>query len=548
MKKFFRIAYLVVTLFFLGNILFSHMNLNPIYPETAFFYCVVVTVYLGLHCLRRMGAFIVSRQSGAVSVNYERNGVSIPKWTLVVAGICWGAYLVVSVGSTVIFNVNAYRNQMPNFREGEFNADVQLVDTTQLPVVDREMAKKLADKKLGENPSLGSQVVLGEPTVQMVDGELVWVAPTYHSGFFKWITNLSGSQGYVIVSATNPQDVRYVDSHRIKIQPGAYLFDGLSFYARFFGAPFTGLTDYSFELDDEGNPYWVISTYRNTWGFRLPEATGALIINAETGARQKYTLSNLPEWVDRVQPEDFIIQQIDNKGQYINGFLNFADKDKYKTSPGDIIVYNNGDCYLFTGITSVGADESAIGFVMVDMVTKEPTIYRISGATEQSAQKSAEGKVQQFGYYASWPIIVNVNGTPSYFMTLKDDEGLLKQYAYVSVKDYLVVGVGESVPEAKVNYEKALRQNVSNDTTIAETTAKTASGTVQRISAEYNTSGTVYRFVLEGRPDKLFTAAASLSEELAITREGDSVRVEYLDNGAGLCEVTGFDNLAFEQK
>ena len=130
---------------------------------------------------------------------------------------------------------------------------------------------------------------------------------------FKWITNLSGSQGYVIVSATNPQDVRYVDSHRIKIQPGAYLFDGLSFYARFFGAPFTGLTDYSFELDDEGNPYWVISTYRNTWGFRLPEATGALIINAETGARQKYTLSNLPEWVDRVQPEDFIIQQIDNR-------------------------------------------------------------------------------------------------------------------------------------------------------------------------------------------------------------------------------------------
>ena len=217
-------------------------------------------------------------------------------------------------------------------------------------------------------------------------------------------------------------------------------------------------------------------------------------------------------------------------------------------SEGEREFYNNGDCYLFTGVTSVGADESAIGFVMVDMVTKEPTIYRISGATEQSAQKSAEGKVQQFGYYASWPIIVNVNGTPSYFMTLKDDEGLLKQYAYVSVKDYLVVGVGESVPEAKVNYEKALRQNVSSDTTITQTTAKTASGTVQRIAAEYSASGTVYRFVLENRPDKLFTAAASLSEELAITREGDSIRVEYLDNGAGLCEVTGFDNLAFEQK
>lgn len=548
MKKFFRLAYPLVTVLLVGNVLFGHMNLNPLYPESAFFYCVAISAYLGLYCLQRMGSFVVdSMPSGAAAVRYQRNGAGVPRWIFIVAGICWGAYLVVTIASTVIFNVNAYRNQMPDFREGEFTADVQLVDTAQLPVVDREMAQKLADKKLGENPSLGSQVVLGEPTVQMVDGELVWVLPTYHSGIFKWLTNLSGSQGYVIVSATNPQDVRYVADHRIRIQPGAYFFDNLMFNARFLGAPFTGLTDYSFELDDDGVPYWVVTTYKNLWGFRLPEATGALIINAETGAKQRCMIADLPAWVDRVQPEDFIISQLDNKGEYVNGFLNFADKDKYQSSPGDIIVYNNGGCYLFTGITSVGADESAIGFVMVNMVTKQPTIYRISGATEESAQKSAQGKVQQYGYYASWPIIVNVDGVPSYFMTLKDAEGLLKQYAYVSVRDYQVVGVGESVPETKVSYEKAMRQNPAADTTVVGSTEK-AGGTVARIAAEYSPSGTVYRILLAEHPEKLFTAAASLSEELAITREGDKVELEYIETGSGLCEASSFDNLAFSQQ
>ena len=163
---------------------------------------------------------------------------------------------------------------------------------------------------------------------------------------------------------------------------------------------------------------------------------------------ETYAIDQLPEWVDRVQPEDFIMTQLNNKGEYVHGYLNFSDKDKYRTSPGQTIIYNDGSCYLFTGLTSVGADESAIGFVMVDMVTKEPRLYRISGATEMAAQQSAQGKVQQYGYQAAFPLIVNMNGVPTYFMTLKDTEGLIKQYAYVSVEDYQTVAVGESISEA----------------------------------------------------------------------------------------------------
>lgn len=529
--------------------LFNHLNLNPLYPESAFAYCVLITALVAICTYDKFGRFVTSTgSSGVVGVTFVRSG-SLKKWPVYLVGILWGAYFIVSIGSSVLFQVNAYRDQMPELTEMSFAEDFDTVDINQLPIVDKAMAAKLADKKLGERPSLGSQVVLGEPTLQQVNGQLLWAVPTYHSGLFKWLTNMEGTPGYVTVSATNPQDVQYVDGYRIKYQPGAYLWQDLMFYARFAAAPFTGLTDYSFELDDTGRPFWVISTYKNLRGFALPEATGAVVLDCATGESQMYTIDTLPEWVDRVQPEDFIMTQLTHKGEYVHGYLNFSDKDKYRTSPGEAILYNKGRCYLVTGLTSVGADNSAIGFVMVDMVTKEPHMYRISGATEMAAQQSAEGKVQQFGYDAAFPLIINLNGRPTYFMTLKDAEGLIKQYAYVSVEDYQTVGVGETITEARLSYEKALKaspggQSVGN----IQQELKTLTGTVARIGGQSTSSGTAYYFVLESPADQLFTVQGSLSDELPLTQAGDRVKIAYYPRETGSQEVAEFDNLEFSQR
>lgn len=208
-----------------------------------------------------------------------------------------------------------------------------------------------------ERPSLGSQVYLGEPTKQLVNGKLVWVVPLHHSGLFKWFTNMSGTPGYVVVSATNTNDVEYVEDYKIKYQPNSYLLDDLQRHLRLNGALFDGITDYSFELDESGQPYWIVTSYKNTRGFALPEAKGIYAVNASTGDVQYYSIDEVPDWVDRVQPEDFIVNQINNKGEYVHGIFNFSDKDKYRTSEGEAIIYNNGDCYLFTGLTSIGQDE-----------------------------------------------------------------------------------------------------------------------------------------------------------------------------------------------
>ncbi len=545
MKKTSTKLYIVATIFFVFNILANSMNLNPIYPATAFFYAFMITVYAAIWIITSAGKIVLERtEQGMLNVDFKKSKPLPKKAIYLVIGV-WILYFGVSIYSSVLFHPATYRDQMPDYRTGDFSSEIQAIDIEQVPIVDMALARNLADKKLGERPSLGSQVNLGTPTIQTVNGELVWVVPLYHSGFFQWVTNMEGTPGYIVVSATNTNDVEYVEGYNIKYQPSAFFFDNLYFHTRFTQALFTGTTDYSFELDDDGNPHWVITTYKNIVGFALPEATGVIVIDAQTGEGEEYSLDEIPDWVDRVQPENFILQQINNKGEYVRGVFNFSDKDKYKTSEGNIIVYNNDRCYLFTGITSVGADESAIGFVMVDMVTKEPVLYQMAGATEYAAQGSAEGKVQQYGYYASFPLILNVEGVPTYFMTLKDADGLIKQFAYVSVRDYLIVGVGETSQDARENYLDALNDSgIDTSIPVDEETVKTATFTIDRIGQQYAGEESIYRFTSNEYPQLIFDAQSSLSAALSLTLVGDSVTIEYIQHTEDdvLVQVTEFVN------
>ncbi len=528
----------------------SSPNLNPLYAEGAFFWCVLVTVIVMINAFFQWSGSLSDvfvQQEGGVQVNMPeftqfKNLGKISKYVLVVV---WGAFFALTIYSTVFFHWQSYRDQLGEPEVKTFSSDVQPIDLAQIPIVDERLAINLADKKLGERPSLGSQVMLGNPTIQMVNDKLVWVVPLEHSGLFQWINNLEGTPGYIIVSATNVNDVEYVDSHLLKYQPNAYLLDNLTRYVRFNSALFNGITDFSFELDEEGVPYWVITTYENLKGFALPEATGVLTVNASTGDIAEYGIDNIPDWVDRVQPVSFIVNQIYNKGEYVHGFLNFSDRDKYMPSEGSAIIYNNGNCYLFTGLTSVGNDESAIGFMMVDMVNKDTILYQMNGATERAAESSAEGKVQHLGYNASFPIILNVSNRPSYFMTLKDQEGLIKQYAFVSVESYSTVGVGETIQDALRDYNNALMQEgIGGDLSVEGAEEKSITGTVLRIESQFDGTQTVYHLLVDSDDSVVFTATTSVSAELSITQPGDTVSISYLEPviESPIINVTAFDN------
>ncbi len=547
MKKHRLLIFGGITLVAFLYFIIEAVNLNPFYSEGAFFWCALITAYIAGWVVLKFGSILpklsVDESTGRVNMG---QGQPIPRKIKLLLAAPWIFFIAMSILSSPLINWVSYRDQLGEPEVKTFSTDIQVLDTSQIPIVDASLALNLADKKLGERASLGSQVYLGEPTIQLFNEKLVWVVPLHHSGLFQWINNMEGTPGYIVVSATNVNDVEYIEGYNIKYHPSSYLHHDLERFLRLTAVPFVGITDYSFELDDSGQPYWVVTTYENQKGFALPEATGVAILNASTGETEIYTTDNVPEWVDRVQPESFVLQQISNKGEYVHGIFNFSDRDKYKPSQGHAIVYNNGTCYLFTGLTSVGQDESAIGFMMVDMVTKQPILYQMNGATERSAQSSAEGKVQHLSYNASFPIIINVNGNPTYFMTLKDNEGLIKQYAFVSVTNYSSVGTGETIEEAMSDYQRVLQNDgVTSPDIQTSDFEETLSAEVIRIASEFNGTETVYKMLLEGYEESIFIVPARISDELALTQVGDNITIKYYNNSDLIINVFEFNNRTF---
>lgn len=542
----------VVTIVYLIGIYLLSININPIYASGIVFwitYLCLIGIGLCISVLSTFPSVVKSYIVEGKEYTYNHHKISLKNkifftgLALIIAPSI--LYSLLSFFSSPLFWSKDYTDQLGKSEVRNFTSDVEAMDIKQLPIVDEALAYKLADKKLGEKPSLGSQVTLGEPTIQKVDGKLIWVVPLEHSGFFKWIFNSKGTPGYIIVSATDPKDIRYVDKYNIKYQPDAFFAQDLTRTVRFGDALFEGITDYSFELNDKGEPYWVVSVYDKKKLLALDEITGVVVVNAQTGETNKYSLDNIPEWIDRVQPRDLINEQINNRGRYVHGVFNFSNKDKYQTSEGNIIVYYNDNCYMFTGLTSVGSDESATGFIMVNLKTKESIVYQMSGATEYSAQQSAEGKVQHLGYKAAFPLIVNVNGTPSYFMTLKDKEGLIKQYAFVSVRDYTAVGVGESVSDALLSYNQALRGSTDDIDNPTDKQIKNITGVVDRIAIERTNQTTVYKIILKEISDKMFVFSYDVSNELAITKEGDNVTISYFDVNTKVIDGRSFNNNSY---
>ncbi len=450
------------------------------------------------------------------------------------------------IGAPLFYNKTMYK-QLGKVEEKEFSEEIENLQITQIPYVDTRLAAKIGDKKLGEDAALGSQVEVGEFTVQNVDGKLSLVAPLVHSGFFKWMSNREGTPGYIKISATNPQDVEFIKEAngvdiKIKYQESAFFAQDLKRHIRSEGFMTDGITDYSFELDDNGLPFWVVTTYKPTTIFTNSEATGIILVNAITGECTKYDIKNSPKWIDRIQPQNFVENQIINYGKYVRGVFNFSNKDKLKPTDGMSIVYSKGECYYYTGLTSFGSDDGTVGFLLVNTRDKKVSRYAIAGAHENAAMRSAEGKVQNLKYIAAFPLPVNIDNIPTYFLTLKDNEGLIKKFAFVNIKDYGVVGVGDTIADAKKDYLSLLRSSGNNIMFNTSMKEEEMSGAILRIASKVIDGNSQYTFLIEGK-DKIFNAPASISEEIALTREFDTVVVKYLDSeDSDAISVTSFNN------
>jgi hypothetical protein len=264
--------------------------------------------------------------------------------------------VIPALTSWPLLRTSDYRNLIGKIETGKALSKHMLpISLEKIRVVDQSLAQILGDKVLGSQSALGSQVTLGTFNIQKVNNGLYWVAPLMHSGFFKWQKNRQGTNGYVMVNATNERDVKLVQEVGgkkvlIKYQSESYFFDNLERHLYLNGYWNVGLTDYTFEIDDAGTPFWVVTKYKKTIGFQGDEAEGIVIVNAETGDLKEYDIKDAPKWVDRIQPANFIENQLNNWGEYVKGYWNFSNENKLKiTEPVSLVYGDDNEAYWYTG-------------------------------------------------------------------------------------------------------------------------------------------------------------------------------------------------------
>ena len=455
--------------------------------------------------------------------------------------------IVMSFLSSEFLNAGKYRDQIVIKSSDNFSAEFDVIDLKKIPLVDQNTAQQLGDKQIGRVQGLGSQFdINNEYLLINVKDSVYRVSPLEYQDFYKWLQNRdSGVPSYVSVNVNDSSDVELIDlNDGMKYVPSAYFNEDLLRHVRY-----TYRTEMfeslNFEIDDEGNPYYIVTFKEPTIGwFGGWDTTGIITVDAVSGDMNKYAIQDIPEWVDHVQSANLAWYQIDNWGYYINGWFNtlFGQKEMIQTTDGFNYVSINGKIYIFSGLTSVGSDRSIVGFALINLSTKEATYIKIGGADEYSAMNSAIGQVQHLNYTSTFPLLLNIEGLPTYFMALKDYEGLVKLYAMVSVQDYSIVGVGATVEETRMSYINQLLDKQLIDVKVIDKTI--VEGVVSTI-VQTNVDGTTfYYFTLEGN-NNLFTASSKLSLELALTKVLDSVRLEVSSIKDNVFEVNMFDNINY---
>lgn len=464
----------------------------------------------------------------------------------------WGIGIVMDVVGSEFFNAGSY-NKLLELKDGDFTEDVAEISMKQIPVVDKDSAQNLGKRKLGEISDYVSQFEIADNYTQInYKNQPNRVTPLAYADIIKWFNNQSeGIPAYIKVNMTT-QKTELVELEKgsyMKYSESEYFMRNIYRHLRF-SYPTKIFDDVTFEIDENGVPYWVASTVNFRIGFWSGrDIEGAVLVNAITGESDYYKLDEVPSWVDQVFSSSMIVEQLEYNGKYRDGFWNsiFGQKGVLQPTEGYNYLAIDDDVWLYTGMTSVVSDESNVGFVLVNLRTKQAKFYEVPGAKEYSAMSSAEGAVQEKAYEATFPILLNIAERPTYFMSLKDEAGLVKMYAFVDVQAYQVLGTGSSVDNAMENYIANLkRENIKVNEQEEVDNVQSVEAEITDISSAVVSGNTKYYIKLKlPATSSLYVDGAlsldiSLSSDLPFAKQGDKAEITYTFNEKNELVVKNF--------
>ena len=480
------------------------------------------------------------------------------------------AALVVIVGigfliSAVIFRANSYNKLIDVDENKTFAADISEADFQSVPVLDSAASAALANRTLGDLASINavSQFEVSEQFTQInYKNSPVRVTTLAYGDIFKWLKNTSkGFPGYIIVNMVTQKAelVKLDEGNYIRYSTEEHFQKYLMRHLRFKYPTYIFDTPH-FEIDEQGQPFWICPVLDKTIGiFGGTDVKGMILVNAITGECTEYSKDDAKDnkelqWIDGLYSSSLLIEQYNYHGKYINGFINsiIGQEGVKVTTEGYNYLAMNDDVYLYTGVTSTNSDQAIIGFVLVNMRTKDANFYSVSGAKEYSAASSAEGAVQNYAYTATFPILLNINGQATYFMSLKDSSNLVKRYGMVNVQNYQVVVTGSTIADCIEEYVKALKENNINikvdidqikeatedidqndtddgeasDETDAEDKTASITAPIADIRTAVIDGESIYYIRLEGSK-KFFSIKASDFEKVVILDKGDELTIVF---------------------
>ena len=444
-----------------------------------------------------------------------------------------------AVASLSIFPGNAaqYANVLQT-QDADFAQDIQQVDYSEIPIIDRDSAALLGNRAMGNIPEYVSQFEIAGTYSQInYQGTPVRVSPLGYADLFKWLTNRQqGIPAYALVDMTTQ------DAQIVKLGDRAIFYSRSEPLARNIDRyvqlkyPFYMFDEKSFEIDEDGQPWWICPVQTRTIGlFGGTTIDRVVMVNATTGECTDLAIDDVPQWVDRAYPAELLIQQYNWSGKYQDGWLNswLGQKNVVQTTPGTDgnVGYNyiakDDDVWVYTGVTSATADNSIVGFVLVNQRTAESHYYPVAGATEESAMQSAEGAVQNLRYSATFPILINVSEQPTYFMALKDNAGTVKKFAMVDIQHYQNVATGDTVAETQKSYQAMLATSGALSTDAAEANMEEATGVIRSMTQAVMDGNSHFYVTLDG-VDGIFDFAIPGQLGIVGYKEGDTITFKYV--------------------
>lgn len=496
----------------------------------------ILVIFFVFYCLPRV------KFTGKRRRPIELNQVHKNRTCKLLFGITLLLIVVYGIGtllSSPVINASKYQKLL-TVEKSEFSKDITQISYDQIPLLDKDSAQILGNRKMGSLVDLASQFEVADQYSQInYKGEPVRVTPLKYAGIIKWFTNRkNGIPAYIKIDmATQKTELVRLDEG-IRYTPYDHFGRNLYRHLRF-RYPTYIFDNISFEIDEKGVPYWICSTKKYNIGLFGGQTIGNVVLcNAVTGKCETYKVDDVPKWVDRVYSADLLNQLYNYYGTLKHGYFNsiLGQKDCLSTTNGYNYLALNDDVWVYTGVTSITSDQSNVGFVLMNQRTMETKYYEVEGAIEDSAMSSAEGKVQNLGYKAAFPLLLNISEEPTYFMALKDASGLVKKYAMVNVHNYQIVATGDSVSECENVYLQLMKDNGIEKVgeTVTEET-KSISGKIRKI-AEGVVDGNSHYYLLLENSNTIYDVNVSSNLSVILYNVGDSVSLEFTE-GEDRCKV-----------